>query len=274
MLKNEKYMGTLIYNRGGSKPRPHKVLIDHFEEVRTEDAIPPIITAELFDQVQKVMKNRSAICPRSNTSNYLLTGVLYCKHCGSSMSGNSYRGGRDKRSYRGYQCTTSAKDKTKCKTKPLNADSLERTVKNAITSLLNEMVQEENAASRLRTVFDESVKNEIANLKHQITELESKGQGSIERALGATSQDAIELYEQKAAEYSETKRTKEALLSKLEQKTESVKQMIADIETKKATLTVDAVFSTPVISREWINLFVDRIEVDDAGDDITIALKV
>lgn len=52
ILKNEKYMGTLVYNRGGGKDRPHKVLIDRFDEVRNVGAIPAIIQPKLFEKVQ------------------------------------------------------------------------------------------------------------------------------------------------------------------------------------------------------------------------------
>lgn len=220
------------------------------------------------------MANRATVCPRSNASNYLLTGLLYCKNCGSTMSGNSYRGGRDKRTYRGYQCTVSAKDKSRCKTKPINADSLERTVKNVITSTLNETIKDPDFALRLHTVFGESVKDEIANLKRQVSELESKAQASIDRALTTSTPTTAEMYEKKAAELMATKKEKEALLSAIERKTETAKRLIDSIKTQTAELTVDAVFSNPVLSREWIHLLVERIDVDDENDDVTITLKI
>ena len=52
LLRNEKYYGTYVYNRANAKKRKNRVLIEHFDEVRNADAIPPIVTKALFDKVQ------------------------------------------------------------------------------------------------------------------------------------------------------------------------------------------------------------------------------
>lgn len=90
MLRNPKYRGLYIYNKEGAPKKKHRVLIEHFNEVRNETAIPPIISKELFDKVQSTLTRHMNCRPRSENGRfYFLTGFLYCSQCGSTMFGNT-----------------------------------------------------------------------------------------------------------------------------------------------------------------------------------------
>ena len=56
MLENEKYYGTYIYNRENGKRKKNRVLLEHFDEVRNETAIPAIITKAQFDKVRAILE--------------------------------------------------------------------------------------------------------------------------------------------------------------------------------------------------------------------------
>ena len=93
ILHNEKYYGMYIYNRIGGKKKSHRVLIEHFDEVRNDSAIPAIITKELFNEVQTILDKRQNECrAHQNASNYVLTGLMFCKQCRKPMSGYSKTG--------------------------------------------------------------------------------------------------------------------------------------------------------------------------------------
>ena len=95
MLKNESYMGVTYYGctgrrtipggRGQQVPRPRE------EWTHIEGFTPPIISAELFEEVQQGLttgRKRRPAPPRL----YLLTQFLWCRKCGNKLRGNSRLG--------------------------------------------------------------------------------------------------------------------------------------------------------------------------------------
>src|SRR5215211_9275213 len=86
VLKNEAYTGTLILNRQNKsqgRPRPK----DPKEVIRIENNHPAVISYEIFEKVQALLRERSPEIthPRTINSDYLLSGLLYCGKCGSGM---------------------------------------------------------------------------------------------------------------------------------------------------------------------------------------------
>ena len=63
VLKNEKYIGVYSYK----------------DEIRIEDAIPPIVEPELFYKVQEMLRyNQKAAAHKNSKADYLLTEKLFC----------------------------------------------------------------------------------------------------------------------------------------------------------------------------------------------------
>jgi site-specific DNA recombinase len=95
VLKNEAYTGTLIWNRqhksqGRSRPKDPKDII------RIENNHPAVISREMFEKVQALLKERSPEMthPRTINSDYLLSGLLHCGKCGSGMVGCAAKSSR------------------------------------------------------------------------------------------------------------------------------------------------------------------------------------
>lgn len=75
ILKNKKYIGVYQYG-----------------DIYAENGVPAIIDREQFDRVQERLKMK-AHAPRTKEGiHYLLSGKLYCGHCGEPMTGESARG--------------------------------------------------------------------------------------------------------------------------------------------------------------------------------------
>lgn len=74
LLTNERYIGIYVYS-----------------DVRVENGIPPIIDKEVFYTVQKIVKQKATPVKgrRRENGEYILTGKLFCGHCGSAMVGKS-----------------------------------------------------------------------------------------------------------------------------------------------------------------------------------------
>ena len=123
IFRNEKYIG--VYR---------------FHDYRAEDVIPPIVDKDLFYRVQA---RAGAIkqAPARNKAKviYLLSGKLFCGHCGSSMTGNS----NGNRGYSYYNCY-GRKNLTKdCKKKNIQKDLIENLVaQDALSFLTDERIEE------------------------------------------------------------------------------------------------------------------------------------
>ena len=77
ILRNEKYIGTYVW-----------------ADIRDENVIPPLIDRPTFEEVQKKLagakkKRRNVDLDRPD---FLLTGKVFCGHCGASMTGDSATG--------------------------------------------------------------------------------------------------------------------------------------------------------------------------------------
>ena len=76
-MKNEKYIGVYTYK----------------DEIRLENAIPPIVEPEIFYKVQEMLRyNQRAAAHMNSKTDYLLTEKLFCGKCGAKMIGISHTG--------------------------------------------------------------------------------------------------------------------------------------------------------------------------------------
>lgn len=120
MLKNEKYIGVYTYK----------------DEIRIEDAIPPIVEPETFYKVQEMLKyNQRAAAHKNAKADYLLTEKLFCGKCGAMMvgvSGTSKTGTR----HHYYYCTEQRKKK--CVKKPVRRVWIERLVLEYVIALVQD----------------------------------------------------------------------------------------------------------------------------------------
>lgn len=127
ILRNEKYLGRYVFNKRLSKKSGNRKFKSDDEIVRIDNALPSIVSQELWDKVHSKMNTQ--LKPRMNaTRNYLLTGKLECGLCGSAYVGASYiKGSKEGSKYYMYACT-SRDNKNGCTNKSIRADKLENYV--------------------------------------------------------------------------------------------------------------------------------------------------
>ena len=94
ILKNEKYIGTLVYGKVEQRPdgqRNSHAVSDSV--IRIENKIPAIIDRVTWDAVQTKMKaNQKEKAGRPAKRDYPLKGKVFCRECKSAMSLESSRG--------------------------------------------------------------------------------------------------------------------------------------------------------------------------------------
>jgi len=120
-----RYIGTYIY-----------------KDIEKENAIPAIIDKDLFETVQRRLSLAADAPARGKAKvDYLLSGKLFCGHCGAAMHGES--GTSKTGAIHNYYTCYSRKRRKGCNKKPLKKDFIERVVaKDAMALLTDDVIEE------------------------------------------------------------------------------------------------------------------------------------
>lgn len=161
ILRNEKYIGVYRY----------KDIVD-------EHGIPAIIDRDLFDAVQAELKRRSFTRKRQapvDGEAYLLTGKLFCGHCGSQMVGESVRKKNDA-IYRYYICAgTKKQSRNGCKKKRVPKEWIENEVVQIINDeILTDTFIDLMVAEVMRYQESAEVDSALQNLQEQKAQVDRK----------------------------------------------------------------------------------------------------
>lgn len=141
LLKNEKYTGIYIWK----------------DEVRVEGGMPAIIDHETWEKAQQMMvKNKAAPARRDVKVDFLLTGKLFCGHCGGPMSGISGTSQNGDTHYY-YTCSSRRRklEPNNCKKKNIRRDWIETVVIRHISYLLGKDDMLERLADKCYAVYKE-----------------------------------------------------------------------------------------------------------------------
>ena len=154
MLSNRRYIGELKYR-----------------DILIPDAIPPIVSVELFNDVQeKMLKNKKAPARRKAEDDYLLTTKLFCGHCGALMFGESGTS-RTGEVHRYYKCATAKKHKG-CKKKTVRKQWLEDLVVNQTMQLVRDDAAMESIIAKVMELQNKENTN-IPLYEKQLRDAES-----------------------------------------------------------------------------------------------------
>lgn len=132
---------TILHNRSYTG-------VYRFSDIVIKDGIPPLVSEELFEQVQTrfAQNKRKGAQIAHNTEEdsaprYWLTGHLYCGYCGGAMQGMS---GTSKTGARHYYYCCANQRRHKCKKKPIKKTLVEWLVVRLLKEVLTDS---ENLAS-------------------------------------------------------------------------------------------------------------------------------
>lgn len=252
IFRNEKYIG--VYQ---------------FHDYRAEDAIPAIIDKNLFQQVQLRLKSTSK-APAQNKAKriYLLSGKLYCGHCGSKMNANS----NGTTGYAYYECYGKKNLHKDCHKRNLRKDFIEEVVAKDAMSLLTDERIEEIATIAVQTNTREvETSTDIPNIRGRLHETKLSLDNLTKAIEGGL---APETLVRRMMELEQEKKVLEGELKKQERGVVYIDktQVIYWLEQFKYGDIEDEEFR-----RVLIDLFVNSVTVWDEPDDffkITIAYNL
>ena len=187
ILKNERYTGTFVW-----------------KDIRKENAIPAIITNDMFNAVQKILKNRKKTRSRVCSDNYLISGRLFCGLCHEKMIGMSGRSVTGLPYYY-YACSNRRNRIGKCHTKNIRADKLEELVVDTTINILsNDTAIEYIAKQAIAAQEENRAQSSIPAIKEEIKELSKKLKNCVQAVengiISQTIAENIPMYEKRLVE--------------------------------------------------------------------------
>ena len=266
VLTRTAYKGLHHFNKKSSKTRKIK---DQAEWVAFET--PVIISAEKFDAVQHLLKQRSPkiTAPRIVNGPTLLTGIAKCGTCGGGMTLRTGKGGR----YRYYSCNSRMSEgKTACKGRNVPMAKLDDLV---IEHLSEQLFKHDRLKVILNELISRNAKksndsqNEEKQTRKELRDTEEK----IDRLYDALTQGVVGNTDGFKRNLSKLEQRKDQLIKQVttrKQRREiptnilSHKNIAEFAKVAKAKLED----SDSQFRKKYIRLFVDKIEVND--DQITI----
>lgn len=118
LLRNEQYIGVYSYNG-----------------IRIESGIPAILDRETFEEVQAILTTKkNPRGRRRNVEDYMLTGKLFCGHCGKPMVGICGTSRTGERHY--YYLCQGKHNKLGCTKKNEKKDRIEQAVIGAVKTII------------------------------------------------------------------------------------------------------------------------------------------
>ena len=182
ILRNRKYTGTYFYRQTAKSNTRFSCADDYKEDIIIPGGMPRIISDKEFEEVQKLLANNKLQAGANKAKElYLLTGIIFCGHCGAAMQGNSRKCGRNKSEYKTYRCSNRANRKS-CNNKELRKEYIEEYVlknlaevvlnKDIVPSLvkqINEKVDEQRKRDEQDLAIYTNRLNELNKLLNKIT---------------------------------------------------------------------------------------------------------
>ena len=269
ILCNEKYIGRLVY---GTQPRPHGGAKRNSRHnpaegrMIVEDAVPRIISQELWEKVHTRMKTRRGEGGRYSAKHeYLLAGKVFCGECGGAMIVTGCNQSKEGRPYRYYNCTNKRQKRT-CTAKGIGVSTLEQKVAEAVKHLLGAPDSAERiiqTAIEYRDEIKKSAAPKGSAIATELKELERKIRHLVDAIADGTISEAVS---SKLAELEAHKTQLCAAQRMLEAAEEEVgltddeireaigKLSVANLESREGLRTL-----LSVVLR--VNVYADRIEV-------------
>lgn len=284
LLHNEKYIGVLVYGQApyredGTRNTHSK---DGADMIRIEDALPAIVSKELFETVQKRMEqNKRQQGGRPPVKrDYPLKGKVFCGECKSAMTIST-----SQQKYDYYRCTGKKRLHT-CNAAPISADYLESRVAEALRTMLGKPEEINGLICILRDQAEAIQAGSVARLQdliQQEKDVTAKLNNAVEAVLNGlasqTVKDRIQLLEQQKATIARDMRALKAAVDASavpEQKLRDILDIIISSSSEDLRILLSIVYRVEV-SKETITIWT-ILEADPTGtidetyDGMTITL--
>ncbi len=157
----------------------------HFRGTWRDGGHPPLVATALFNDVARILLERGEDASKraSNSSDYLLTGLVVCAHCGHHFNGTRAAGRNS--TYRYYTCSSRQRYGTlTCSADRITAEALDHTIINSLLAVYQDSTLFTHALDEAReraSKVSPDRANELAAVVGELSSVDT----SIERYLRA-----------------------------------------------------------------------------------------
>lgn len=237
ILKNELYLGTMV--QGKSRKINYKVKVSREIEpenwIKVEGTHEPIITREMFDCVQNLMKLDTRTSPEKE-SIYVFSGLLRCGDCGQNMVRRSVR--KNGKQYFYYHCST-FKSGEGCSSHNISDVTLQKVVLNAIRNQIALIVKADAIIAQIENIPQQQFGIKVLDTQMKALGVEIQKYKDLKSNLYQDMIDGIITRE----EYRDIKQT-------FSQKIETAEESVRELERKKKRM-----LSNEMRTQKWIEEF-------------------
>lgn len=195
---------------------------------------PGIISSQEWINYQNISEEikLKASNRQCTSQNALLSGLVVCAHCGSSMAPRKQinkLANSNNSMYRYYTCNLKNKSRNRCDNTSLNAYEAEEYVVNKIKTMTKEEILDTYLDSKHKTAIKVNNNNLINDIKKQIEINKQMISNLTHRVAVCKDEDLISAYEQEIIQLKKGNRELEERIIKLEVENEDIQEIKKDI---------------------------------------------
>ncbi len=260
VLKNPVYAGYMPYG-----------------DERHEGEHEPIVGRGTFDTAQALLARRNIEkVKRSRNADYLLTGFLFCAHCGSSLTAASTRKGRN--TYRYYRCVRRDQlGRKACPTRPIAAPRIEAFVVEQLQGAIAAGDLVDDLAARVAA--DLAARREELEIEHrclpvEIASLSAEGKRLVDK-IGAVTDGGKRLLDERLEEVGWELQRLEGRMQTVEREIAELDAMQVEAEWVRRCLTDFAEVWDVLIGenrRRLLRAVVERVDYDGSSGEVRVTL--
>ena len=307
IVMNPLYTGSMVWNRRasgkfhsitGGRAKERKgvhtntlIWNDESDWEVINDSHPAIIDQKTFKEIQKLRQNRSVKrgsepyrVGRARNSVYLLSGLLVCTHCqhhfhGRTTSSSKFLKNGERIKTRYYVCGgAESKGKKHCRRQLIGKDELETDILNRIKTRVDEFLGD-GGDKLLKSCLEEELETEYERPRDQRRKLEKQLRDldkNIDRLLDSLTPVNKELIDRKLIKLKRERNDTQWELDTLK----AVPNDAVDVgklagEILDSLGAFEDIFSEGTLEekKEFIRLFVEKIEMDTEGNKAKLHIK-
>lgn len=251
IFRNEKYIG--VYQ---------------FHDYRAEDAIPALIDRKTFNLVQARLKTVGKAPGQFKAKRmYLLSGKLYCGHCGCKMNGNC-----NTNDYSYYECYGKKNLHKDCHKRNLQKDFIEDiVVRDALSLLTPERIEEIATVAIQTNTYEVETTTDIPAIRGRLHETKLSLENITKAIEGGLAPETL------VKRMVELEKEKKVLEGELKKEEKGVTYLDREQVVYWLNQFKDGDIEDEDFRRQLIDLFVNSVTVWDEPDDffkITIAYNL
>jgi len=254
ILKNELYVGTMVQGKTRKINYKVKACMDVRPEdwVRVEGTHEPIVSREIFECVQNLMKLDTRTSPEEEMI-YIFSGLLRCGDCGQNMVRRVVK--KMGKQYCYYHCST-YKNKEGCTSHNISDVKLQKVVLEAIQKQIALLVQADAIMAQIENIPQQQFGVKLLDSQIRTLNAEVQKYKDLRNNLYQDMVDGIITRE----EYRDIKQT-------FTRKMERAEEAIRELETKKRRL-----LSNEMRMQKWVEEFKNCRNIESLDRKVTVML--